>query len=80
MYKGEVSMNTGVGKCKCGCGETPEWGDYIPGHDLKHRSQLIDRAGGVDDLTELLNLVDGYMAGDIGESELAKGIRRLRAR
>jgi len=73
-------VNTEAGKCKCGCGETPEWGDYVPGHDLRHRSQLIDRAGGVDKLTELLNQVDAYVAGEIGESELAKGIRRLRVR
>lgn len=73
-------MNVKDGKCKCGCGQTTEWpSDYIPGHDLKHRSQLIDRAGGVDDLTELLKQVDAYMAGNIGESELAKEIRRLRA-
>ena len=73
-------LGTMLNLCKCGCGKTPEWGDYIPGHDLIHRSQLIDRAGGVDDLTELLNHVDAYMAGDIGESELARGIRRLRRR
>ena len=73
-------MNTETGKCKCGCGAVPELGDYIPGHDLRHRNQLIDRAGGVDELTELLNVVDAYMAGEIGESELAKGIRRLRVR
>lgn len=73
-------MNTAAGKCKCGCGKTPEWGDYVRGHDAKHRSQLIDRAGGVDNLTELLNQVDAYMAGNIGESELAKEVRRLRAR
>ena len=73
-------MNSEVGKCKCGCGGTPEWGDYMPGHDLTHRSKLIDRAGGVDKLTELLDQVDAYMAGEVGESELAKGIRRLRAR
>ena len=73
-------MNTETGKCKCGCGETPEWGDYVPGHDLRHRSQLIDRSGGVDKLAELLELVDAYAVGEIGEGDLGKGIRRLRAR
>jgi hypothetical protein len=67
-------------KCKCGCGEFVLLGaDYVPGHDLKHRSQLIDKAGGMDKLTDLLKLVDAYMAGEIEEGELAKGIRRLRA-
>jgi len=74
-------VNEKGGKCKCECGGTPEWpSDYIPGHDLIHRNKLIDRAGGVDDLTELLNQVEAYMSGDIGESEIAKEIRRLRAR
>ena len=73
-------MNAGAGKCKCGCGAIPERGDYISGHDLKHRSQLVDRAGGVDKLAGLLNQVDAYMLGEIGESELAKRIRQLRAR
>jgi len=70
-------MNTGAGKCKCGCGEPRLSCDYSPGHDLKHRSQLIDKAGGVDKLAELLNLVDAYTAGDIDEGELGKAIRRL---
>ena len=74
-------MNVEAGKCKCGCGrDALQWGDYLPGHDLKHRNGLIDRAGGVDKLTELLGLVETYMAGEIMEAELAKGIRRLQAR
>jgi hypothetical protein len=74
-------VNVEAGKCKCGCDGTPGWpSDYIPGHDLRHRNKLIDRADGVDKLTELLDQVDAYMAGEIGESDLAKGIRRLRAR
>jgi hypothetical protein len=45
-------MNVEAGKCKCGCGrDALPWGDYLPGHDLKHRNGLIDRAGGVDKLT-----------------------------
>jgi len=67
-------------KCKCGCGGvSQQWGDYLPGHDLIHRNRLIDEAGGVDKLTELLKLVNDYVAGKIGESELANGIRRNRA-
>jgi hypothetical protein len=73
-------MNTEAGKCKCGCDGVPEWGDYLPGHDLTHRAKLIDKAGGVDKLTELLILVDAYIVGEIGESELAKGIRSLKVR
>jgi len=73
-------MKTEVAKCKCGCGKiTQQWGDYVPGHDLVHRNRLIDEAGGVDKLTELLNFVNDYVTGKIGESELANGIRRNRA-
>ncbi len=67
--------------CKCGCGEVvPQGTMHVPGHDAIHRSKLIDKAGGVDSLQALLRLADTYMAGEVGESELAKGIRRLRAR
>ena len=78
ITKGEEMVIRGS-KCKCGCGEVLVGADYVPGHDLVHRNQLIDRAGGVDKLTNLLELVDAYMAGEIEEGELAKGIRRLRA-
>ena len=68
-------------KCKCGCDQVVLLGaDYVPGHDLVHRNRLIDRAGGVDKLTSLLEFVDTYVAGEIEEGELAKGIRRLRAK
>lgn len=74
-------MNTEARKCKCGCGESvPVYADYVSGHDLIHRAKLIDKAGGVDKLTELLKLVDAYIIGEIGEGELAKGIRRLQIR
>jgi len=67
--------------CKCGCGEVvPRGTMYVPGHDAIHRSKLIDKAGGVDSFQELLHLVDTYMAGEIGESEFANGIRRLRVK
>jgi len=49
-------MSTQVGKCKCGCGgETGLLSDYIPGHDLKHTNLLVDKAGGRDNLENLLS-------------------------
>jgi len=66
-------------ECKCGCGKFTTL-DYVPGHDLRHRNRLIDGAGGVDNLTELLRLVDAYTIGEIDEAELTKGVRRLRAK
>lgn len=73
-------MNAAANKCKCGCGETSIWpSDYIPGHDLIHRNRLIDMAGGVDKLTELLKLVEAYIAGDATEADLTRGIRHIRA-
>lgn len=44
-----------MSKCKCGCDEDTEYGDYIPGHDLKHTYKLVDLAGGRDNLAELLS-------------------------
>ncbi len=78
---GLLKEETAKPTCKCGCGEiVPQGTMYVPGHDAIHRSKLIDKAGGVDSLQELLRLTDTYMVGEIGESELAKGIRRLRVR
>jgi hypothetical protein len=74
-------MNTKASKCKCGCGKSvPPWADYVPGHDLKHLNKLVDRAGGVDKLSELLRLVEAYIAGETTEAELTKEIRRLRVK
>ncbi len=43
-------------KCKCGCDRDVEpLADYIPGHDLKHTYKLVDKAGGRDNLAELLS-------------------------
>jgi hypothetical protein len=80
--KGRTRLQQAVANkslCKCGCGEiVPQGSIYVSGHDAKHRSKFVDKAGGVDNLEELLNLIDSYRIGDIGESELAKGIRRIR--
>lgn len=71
-------VNIEAVKCKCGCGGVvPSDADYLPGHDLIHRNRLVDRAGGVDKLTELLNLLDIYEAGRITTDELADGISHL---
>jgi hypothetical protein len=64
--------------CRCGCGGIPEVGIYLPGHDAIHRHRLIDEVGGVDNFEALLKLINDYQKGDIDESELAKGVRRLR--
>ncbi|MBT9139896.1 MAG: hypothetical protein DDT30_00468 [Dehalococcoidia bacterium] len=83
VFDGVVSLLAEVvsieaGKCKCGCGRVvPSDADYVPGHDLINRNRLVDRAGGVDKLTELLNLVDAYEAGRITADDLAGGISRL---
>jgi hypothetical protein len=67
--------------CKCGCNEPAALGsDYIVGHDSKHRSILIERAGGMDGFEHILDLIDSYMSGEYSESELAAGIRQLRTK
>jgi len=72
-------MNAKDGKCKCGCGKSvPPWADYVTGHDTRHRNKLVDRAGGVDKLGELLGLVEAYITGETTEAELTREMRRLR--
>jgi hypothetical protein len=41
-------------ECKCGCGGDATF-DYLPGHDLAHTYKLIDKAGGRDNLENLLS-------------------------
>lgn len=38
--------------CECGCGGTTGGGRYLPGHDAKHKSALIDRALKGDEAAE----------------------------
>ena len=59
-------MSTQAGKCKCGCGgDTGLLSDYIPGHDLKHTNLLVDKAGGRDNLENLLSYTGPAKGDDV---------------
>jgi hypothetical protein len=42
-------------QCVCGCGGTTKGGDFLPGHDARHKSNLFKeaRAGNTDALAEI---------------------------
>lgn len=45
-------------ECSCGCGVMTKGGDYLPGHDSKTLSAIIENAGGIK---ELRMLVEGVL-------------------
>jgi len=47
--------------CLCGCGTKTKGGTFVPGHDARYKSQLIDRALGTDPeaATEAVQLLEG---------------------
>lgn len=41
-------------KCGCGCGETTKGGYFLPGHDSKTLSAVIETAGGITALKQII--------------------------
>ena len=64
-------------ECLCGCGGIPESGVFLPGHDQSLRVQIENSAGGIENLWLLIDNVQGYVHGEITETELAKHVRRI---
>ena len=40
--------------CACGCDSMTKGGDYLPGHDSKTLSAIIENVGGVKQLRQLV--------------------------
>jgi len=40
--------------CACGCGSTTKGGNFLPGHDAKLLSAIVDKVGGVQHLKEVV--------------------------
>lgn len=40
--------------CSCGCGDNTKGGRFIPGHDAKLISALIEAVGGIENLRTLV--------------------------
>ncbi len=44
--------------CGCGCGEMTRVGKFRPGHDSKLLSNIIEKVGGIENLSKI---VDDYL-------------------
>jgi len=67
--------------CRCGCGESPAHGDFLPGHDQKLRANLERRTGGLLALADLVDLAERFVDGSISMGDYAirtRGIIRPR--
>ena len=40
--------------CACGCGGITKGGDFIPGHDSKLQSAILDKVGGIIELRRVV--------------------------
>ncbi len=45
--------------CACGCGDWTAGGNFLPGHDSKTLSAILDRVGGMIELKKLIEKVTG---------------------
>lgn len=64
-------------ECACDCGQEPERGQFLPGHDQKLRADLERRVGGLISLKQLVASAESYAAGKTTESDLTKAIRQF---
>jgi hypothetical protein len=77
FLKEEVLGGAQEAECLCGCGQAPEGGDFVPGHDQRLRTRIEQMAGGLMNLQEIIDVLDRYVAGELIESELAQQVRKL---
>ena len=64
--------------CQCDqCGQEPESGQFLPGHDQKLRADLERRVGGLIPLKHLVASAESYATGNSSESDFTKTIRQL---
>jgi hypothetical protein len=70
--------------CRCGCGNRPAGGDYLPGHDQKLRARLESEVGGLLALRDLVeaaqSYADGSMPLEVLGARLRDVVRAARAR
>jgi len=63
--------------CKCGCGESVNVADFLPGHDQRLRSQLEHQVGGLLVLKELVLAAKKYASGETGAEEFENTVRHI---
>ena len=66
-----------MGNCKCGCGNPVSRTNFLPGHDQKLRTRLVDEVGGLFALQELVQSAKKYSRGEKDPQELLDLIRRI---
>lgn len=57
--------------CGCGCGDMTKGGDFIPGHDAKLLSSILQQVGGLKALKQLVESMTGKQI-DLAESDRAR--------
>ena len=66
-----------MGECRCGCGNPTSGAYFLPGHDQKLRTMLVDEAGGLFALQELVLSAKKYSCGEMDSEEFLDLVRRI---
>jgi len=66
-----------MGDCKCGCGKPANGGNFITGHSQVLTASLVNEAGGLFTLQELIDAAKEYSCGEKDQEEFLNIIRRI---
>jgi hypothetical protein len=66
-----------MGDRKCGCGNPVNGTNFLPGHDQKLRTMLVNEVGGLFALQELVQSAKKYSCGEKDPEEFLDLIRRI---
>lgn len=66
-----------MGNCKCGCGNPVSDRNFLPGHDQKLRTMLVDEVGGLFALQELVQSAKQYTRGEKDPEEFLEHIKSI---
>lgn len=63
--------------CLCGCGQQPDRGLFMPGHDQRYRIQTEALVGGEVPLRQLVEEALRYVGGENSASGFTDAVRRI---
>ncbi len=66
-----------MNNCKCGCGNPASGRNFLPGHDQRLRTRLVDEVGGLFALQELVQSAKKYSCGEMDTEKFLNLIRRI---
>ena len=66
-----------MGDCKCGCGNPVNGTNFLPGHDQKLRTMLVDEVGGLFALQKLIQAAKKFSRGEMDPESFLDLIRRI---